>query len=354
MPTETASPHYDPGQLVGCLTYESKAAAKPSESELDALVTAARARNSTLGVTGMLLYDKGRFLQTLEGPVDGLDQVWASIQRDERHSQITVLTQHLVGARLFSGWDLLCYRRFEKPAPGLRHRLARRHDLSHYVPEAVALALDADEAGLNALMADLAEKGWSNEELAQGLIEPAARGLGDAWLADEASEFDITLGMGLLQMASHAARQTTCADSLRGSRYTILLAPAPGETHMLGAALLADQFADKGWGVDLAFPGGDLELTRALRDQEPDALDLSLSDAMLRPGGLSRLRDTVERARAAIPQKPLVISVGGRLFAEAAATAEHVSADHARRSSVGTEIALAELVRHRRRVAKGR
>jgi methanogenic corrinoid protein MtbC1 len=354
MPTEAASTHYDPGQLVSCLTYESKAATRLDQNELDALVAAARVRNSSLGVTGMLLYDKGRFLQTLEGPVEGLDQIWASIQRDERHSQITVLTQHLVGARLFSGWDLLCYRRFEKPAPRLRERLARRHDLSHYVPQAVALALDMDEAGLNTLIADLAAKGWSNEELAQCLIEPAARGLGDAWLADDASELDITLGMGLLQMAIHAAHQAPCGDSLRGSRYTILVATAPGETHMLGAALLADQFAEKGWGVDLAFPGDDLELTRALSYQEPDALDLSLSDAMLRPGSLARLRDTVERARAAIPQKPLVISVGGRLFAEASATAEHVSADHARRSSVGTEIALAELVRHRRKVAEGR
>lgn len=339
------------GQLIGCLTYESRATTRPGEEELNALVAAARKRNNAHGVTGMLLYDKGRFLQTLEGPVEGLDLIWNSIRHDERHSGIEVLTQHLVGTRLFSHWDLLHYRRLEQAPGSLRQRLSRRHPLSHYVPQAVTLALAADEVGLNALMAELIGKGWSAQELAQGLIEPAARGLGDAWLADEASEFDVTLGMGLLQLASHAAHGAPSADSLRQSRYTILLATAPGEPHMLGPALLADQMTDSGWGVDLAFPCNDLELARTLRDSEPDALDLALSDAMLRPGSLVRLRETVERARAALPHKPLVVSVGGRLFAEVAATAEHVSADHARRTTAGTEVALAELVRRRRAVA---
>lgn len=341
----------DTDYLIGCLTYESRAASTPSEEELNALVASARVRNRSLGVTGMLLYDKGRFLQTLEGPMDGLEKVWASIQRDERHMGIDLLTQHLVGARLFSHWDLLHYRRLERPSPGLRERLARKHPLSHYVPEVVALALAAEETQLNQLVADLVTKGWAAEDLARDLWEPAARGLGDAWLADEASEFDVTLAMGVLQLASHAAHSTNCPDTLRASRYRILLAPAPGEAHMLGSALMADQFTERGWGVDMAFPGSDLELVKALRQQQPDALDLAMSDAMLRPEGLARLRQTVERARLAVPHTALVISVGGRLFAEAAATAEHVSADHARRSSAGTEVALSELVRHRRKVA---
>jgi methanogenic corrinoid protein MtbC1 len=337
--------------LIGCLTYESRAAKAPSEDELNALVAAARVRNESLGVTGMLLYDKGRFLQTLEGPVDGLGQVWASIQRDERHSGIEVLTQHLVGARLFSQWSLLHYRKLERPAMGLRARLARRHPLAHYVPEVVQLALAGEEDQLKQLVADLVAKGWSADDLARDLWEPAARGLGDAWLVDEASEFDVTLAMGFLQMASHAVHSTTCLDTLRTGRYTILIAPAPGEAHMLGTSLLADQFTQQGWGVDMAFPDTDLELVKALRQQQPDALDLAMSDALLRPEGIARLRQTIERARLAVPQTALVISVGGRLFAEAAATAEHVSADHARRSSAGTEVALSELVRHRRKMA---
>ena len=59
----------------------------------------------------MLLYENGRFLQTLEGPPAGLQQVWSSICRDRRHREIEVLTEHLVSNRLFAGWDLLLYSR---------------------------------------------------------------------------------------------------------------------------------------------------------------------------------------------------------------------------------------------------
>lgn len=339
--------------LFGCLTYESEAATRPSDDELKLLVAAARERNRKLGVTGLLLYDKGRFLQTLEGPVEGLDQVWASIQQDKRHSNIKVLTQHLVGSRLFAQWDLLLYRRFDKMPETLRQRLARRHPLAHYVPQVVELALKADEGGLNQTIAEMIEKGWKPEEIAADLIEPAARGLGDAWLADEACEFEVTLGLGMLQMANHAAHRLSCPNTLRSSRYTILLATAPGETHMLGTSMLADQFFAANWAVDIVQPRTDMALAKMLREQTPDALDIALSDAMLRPGSLGRLRETIEHARAALPEKPLVISVGGRLFAEAAATAEHVSADHARRSVAGTEVLLSELVQHRRSALRG-
>ena len=58
----------DSADWVGCLTYQSRAIARPAPGELEQLVAGARKRNRSLGVTGMLLYDNGRFLQTLEGP----------------------------------------------------------------------------------------------------------------------------------------------------------------------------------------------------------------------------------------------------------------------------------------------
>ena len=94
------------GDLIGCLTYQSRAASPPAEDELEALVKRDRLRNQKHGVTGMLLYENGRYLQTLEGPPDGLEAIWSSIREDERHADIDVLTKHLVSSRLFSEWDL--------------------------------------------------------------------------------------------------------------------------------------------------------------------------------------------------------------------------------------------------------
>lgn len=336
--------------LIGCLTYQSHASNPPSEAELDNLVARARRRNQSVGVTGMLLYENGRFLQTLEGPPEGLGAVWRSIQRDERHKDIEVLTEHFVEARLFSDWDLLLYRKREQAPVSLWERLRRKHPLNQHIQRVVRDAFEANEAGLGELFARLAQSGWHGDEVVKELIEPAARAMGDAWIADDVSEFDLTLGLGILQMAGHALRYNEDAERLRSKAYSILLASAPGEPQILGTCLLADQFTDAGWSVETANPGSDQALANQLEHQRPDALDIGLSEALSRQGRISALRETVKQSRLALPDHNLVISVGGRLFAEASATAEHVGADHSRQSMAGSRLRIGELVSHARSI----
>lgn len=348
MQVHTGSVMTDAGDWIACLTYQSRAVAHPSESELEQLVAQARRRNHSLGVTGMLLYENGRFLQTLEGPPAGLSAVWASIRRDQRHRDIEVLTEHMVSSRLFSDWDLLLYSRDASPGAPNRASDLAPHALAHYVPGLAQLALDGDDTRINARLASVAEQGWSADDIVAHLIEPVARAMGDAWLADQCSEFDLTVGLSLLQLAGHAVRTHSCTTSLRRSRYSVLLATAPGEPHMLSSALLADQFTDAGWQVEMAFPASREALARHVAEQGHDAVDIALSDALPRERALARLRDTVEQCRKASPGHMLVVSVGGRLFAEATASAATVGADHARRSLAGTSLCLAELIRRGR------
>ena len=334
--------------LIGCLTYQSTACRTPSISDLEGLVSKARQRNHSLGVTGMLLYENGTFLQTLEGPAQGLDKIWASIRQDDRHRNIEVLSQHVVSARLFSDWDLLLYNR-DSDTPGAQHgRDTAENDLLIDTRQLARLALSGDDVGLNAALAAVAENGLAGDDIVARLIEPTARAMGDAWLADECCELDLTIGLSMLQMAAHAVRYATSACSIRASRYSILLATAPDEAHMLGASLLADQFTDAGWQVDMAFPSNNQELANQISAQHPDVIDIGLSDALPRYHTLSHLRDTVALSRRASDNQPSVISVGGRLFAEAIATAEAVGADHARKTIAGASVRVAELVRRRR------
>ena len=333
---------------IGCLTYQSRAVARPSESDLAQLVEQARDRNRKLGVTGMLLYDNGRYLQTLEGPPDGLSEVWSSIRRDQRHRDIEVLTEHMVSGRLFSDWDLLLYKQEDDPRRTTRASDLAPHALAHYVPAVAQLALDGDDARISARLANIAEQGWSADDIISHLIEPVARAMGDAWLEDRCCEFDLTIGLSMLQLAGHAVRSHTCTTSLRRSRYSILLATAPGEPHMLSTAMLADQFTDAGWRVEMAFPTSKEALANQIAAQGHDAVDIALSDALPRQRALALLRETVEASRKASAGNQVVVSVGGRLFAEATASAATVGADHARRCVAGTSTRLAQLVRQGR------
>ncbi|KPQ21986.1 MAG: FAD-dependent blue-light sensor AppA [Porphyrobacter sp. HL-46] len=348
MQVHTGSVTSNSASWIGCLTYQSRAVSRPSESELEQLVAHARQRNRSLGVTGMLLYENGRFLQTLEGPPAALATVWSSISCDERHRDIEILTEHMVSSRLFSDWDLLLYSRNENPRRNTRASDLAPHALAHYVPGLAQLALAGDDARINAQLASIAEQGWSADDILSHLIEPVARAMGDAWLADQCCEFDLTIGLSMLQLAGHAVRTHACTGTLRRSRYSILLATAPGEPHMLSTAMLADQFTDAGWQVEMAFPETKEALANQIAAQGHDAVDIALSDALARQRALVKLRESVEASRKASPGHLVVVSVGGRLFAEAMATAASVGADHARRSVGGTSVRLAQLIRQGR------
>ncbi|WP_086607863.1 BLUF domain-containing protein [Erythrobacter donghaensis] len=340
---------HDSAEWVTCLTYKSIATAAPRASDLDVLASQARARNRSLDVTGMLLFEDGCFLQTLEGPPKAVAQLWSSIERDGRHQHIEVLSEHMTAARLFSDWDLLLDGR-----SGDMPREAARPSpvppaVAEHLSRLVELALNTDDLAINTMIAGFAEQGWTSAAILSLLIEPAARALGDAWLNDDCSELDLTIGLSMLQLAGHAVRYSPCSQSIRNSRYRILLATAPGEKHMLGTALLADQFLAAGWQVDMAFPESEEALTNQLNAQHPDAVDIGLSDAMPRQHTIDQLRSTIEHSRMVVSEHPTVISVGGRLFAEATATALSVGADHARKGLAGTSIRLAELVRQNRK-----
>lgn len=335
-------------EWVACLTYKSIATSAPSESELEHLVAKARARNRSMGITGLLLFENGSFLQSLEGPPKALEKVWSSIKRDGRHDHIEVLSEHIAIARLFSDWDLLVDKRSSGMAGIDSDRVTPPPAVAEHIARLVELALNADETAINAMLAIFVDQGWTGDAILSLLIEPAARALGDAWRDDHCSELDLTIGLSMLQLAGHAARISPSAESIRSSQYRILLATVPGEQHMLGTALLAHQFFDAGWQVEMAFPESDEALANQLRDQHPDALDLGLSEALPRNHAISRLRTTIDRSRLVTANYPTVISVGGRLFSEASATAGMVGADHARQMLVGTSIKLAELVKQRR------
>jgi methanogenic corrinoid protein MtbC1 len=338
-----------PAQWVASLTYKSVATATPRASDLDLLAGKARARNRSLGVTGMLLFEKGCFLQTLEGPPKALAELWSSIERDGRHKHLEVLSEHMTAARVFSDWNLLLDGRLADMPREAAGPAAVPPAVAEHLARLVELALNGDDLALNTMIAGFAEQGWTSEAILTLLIEPAARALGDAWLDDQCSELDLTIGLSILQLAGHAVRYSPSSQSIRNSRYSILLATAPSEKHMLGTALLADQFLAQGWQVDMAFPESDEALTNQLNAQHPDAVDIGLSDAMPRDHAINQLRSTIEHSRLVVSEHPTVVSVGGRLFAEAAATARTVGADHARKGLAGTSVQLAELVRQTRK-----
>ena len=88
------------------LVYQSTASQDFGTLHLFNLLTQARQRNERLGITGHLLYWRGRFTQCIEGPSESIDELWRSLQCDDRHHDVQMLARLPIEERRFSEWSM--------------------------------------------------------------------------------------------------------------------------------------------------------------------------------------------------------------------------------------------------------
>lgn len=88
------------------MIYCSQATHDVSPDELLDLLGAARDRNQKSGLSGMLLYCSQSFLQMLEGDGSALTATYERIARDPRHTNLRVLLDADVPARMFPDWSM--------------------------------------------------------------------------------------------------------------------------------------------------------------------------------------------------------------------------------------------------------
>ncbi|MEZ4416493.1 MAG: BLUF domain-containing protein [Gemmatimonadota bacterium] len=88
------------------LVYVSTATVPFGRDDLLALVRPIRVRNQVNAVTGLLVYDEGRFLQLLEGPQDEVEATFQRIRVDPRHRDVTVLFRAAARSRMFGEWQM--------------------------------------------------------------------------------------------------------------------------------------------------------------------------------------------------------------------------------------------------------
>jgi hypothetical protein len=89
------------------IVYASMANRDFSDADLKKLLLRARMRNEAVGVTGMLVFHDGTFLQALEGEKNAVLDIFTSIKNDPRHRDLSVL-HHGAGpnVRVFGDWSM--------------------------------------------------------------------------------------------------------------------------------------------------------------------------------------------------------------------------------------------------------
>ncbi len=88
------------------LFYKSSATQKFTHSELDELLSRAREKNKNNGITGMLLYVEGSFVQLLEGDENNVKETFAVILKDKRHHNFEQIVETTSEIRHFPEWHM--------------------------------------------------------------------------------------------------------------------------------------------------------------------------------------------------------------------------------------------------------
>lgn len=88
------------------LLYVSTARRFLTDAELQALLEQARRNNRAAGLTGMLIYAQGNFLQYVEGPRREIEALVARLERDTRHHGVIRLIEGNIDRRIFSDWSM--------------------------------------------------------------------------------------------------------------------------------------------------------------------------------------------------------------------------------------------------------
>ena len=90
------------------VVYTSRIAANEPDPEslLAAIVQKSRVSNQASGVTGAMIHQDGQIIQVIEGEDDVIDQLYAKICNDTRHTDVTELYQKEIIQRSFKQWSL--------------------------------------------------------------------------------------------------------------------------------------------------------------------------------------------------------------------------------------------------------
>lgn len=95
-----------------CMIYISSAALGLSDKQIVNLVKVSQKSNEQLGITGILLYSGGNFMQLIEGKESAVETLYEKIRQDHRHRDVTLLFREKITQKNFDNW-LIGYRNID-------------------------------------------------------------------------------------------------------------------------------------------------------------------------------------------------------------------------------------------------
>ena len=88
------------------LLYVSRSVHPETPEQTESILASAREHNLAHGITGVLCYGGGIYLQALEGGRNQVNGLYTQIVKDPRHKDVVVLAYEEISERRFGGWTM--------------------------------------------------------------------------------------------------------------------------------------------------------------------------------------------------------------------------------------------------------
>ncbi|MDX2190621.1 MAG: BLUF domain-containing protein [Bacteroidota bacterium] len=92
--------------LLSHLVYTSTRLPICTNDEITKILKSAEKNNPKLDITGILMYNKDKFVQCLEGDYKLISTLYDNIKKDPRHTNVVLLTLGPAKERLFPNWQM--------------------------------------------------------------------------------------------------------------------------------------------------------------------------------------------------------------------------------------------------------
>lgn len=88
------------------LLYVSRSVHPETPEQTESILASSREHNLSNGITGVLCYGGGIYLQAIEGGRNQVNALYTQIVKDPRHKDVVVLDYQEITERRFGGWTM--------------------------------------------------------------------------------------------------------------------------------------------------------------------------------------------------------------------------------------------------------
>ena len=92
--------------MLSHLVYVSTRKRNCTDGEIERILNSCKKNNSSMSITGVLLYSQSKFIQYVEGDSREMSVLYEKIKKDDRHENVRMISYGPIKEKTFPSWHM--------------------------------------------------------------------------------------------------------------------------------------------------------------------------------------------------------------------------------------------------------